>query len=116
MRLNRAYLWLLLLIPLALVAVGGRYGKLRFQIFDEDNRALQWANVSVMIGQYRITGGQSDKHGSLVLRNIPEGEYKLRFFRLRFETIDSVFVKVNADRSQIMEVKMRKDRNVRIMH
>lgn len=115
MGLSKRYWGLLILAPLALVAWVTGTGCIKLVITDENGQAIPYANVTVCRDQYRITGGQTNNAGRCLLMNIPRGRYELKFRRIQYKSIDSLYVDIAADSISQVNVMMHLDPDV-IIH
>lgn len=113
MHLGKKYLGVLMLVALALVAWVTGTGRIKVVITDENGQAIPYANVIVYRDQYRITGGQTNNEGRCLIMNIPQGRYELKFSRIQYKSIDSLYVNIAADSISQVNVMMHLEPDVK---
>lgn len=94
-----ALILLLLLVFGSAMLDAATTGRLAVRVRDNNGRPLAYVNVSVMRGNQRITGGQTNDRGTVIIINIPPGSYTVKFSLISYN--DAVYqdVRIQVDQT-----------------
>ncbi|HNT52939.1 MAG TPA: von Willebrand factor type A domain-containing protein, partial [Candidatus Syntrophosphaera sp.] len=96
--MTKKLLPILMLFALALISAAAT-GRLNVKVRDDKGKALEYVNVSILKDSLRITGGQTNARGNVVLMNIPPDSYTVRFTLIGYKSVEIESVKIKAGKT-----------------
>ncbi|MEN6445630.1 MAG: carboxypeptidase regulatory-like domain-containing protein [Candidatus Cloacimonas sp.] len=102
----------LILLILMFIGVGflqaATTGKLAVRVRDNSGRPIGFVNIVVMQGNQRITGGQTNEKGTVIIINIPPGVYTVKFSLIGYDTMTFNDVRIQVDQTTSLSPIMNK--------
>lgn len=105
---------LLLLVVGIVSADSPKLGRLVVTVKNEEGSPLEYANITCIQGDRRITGNQTNSQGRALIL-IPPGNYRLRAMLIGYNPVDSIFVDVTEDSTTEVPTIILNDRGVMIL-
>lgn len=83
-------------------------GRLAVRVRDNQGKPIEFANVVVMQGAKRVTGGQTNAKGTAIIINIPPGVYTVKFSLIGYDSYTFGDVRINVDQTTNLSPVMNK--------
>ncbi|MFW5627659.1 MAG: TonB-dependent receptor [Candidatus Cloacimonadaceae bacterium] len=105
MRKNALILLIVLLVGVVFLDAQTT-GRVVTRVRDAQGRPLEFVNVVVMSGNQRITGGQTNARGQLIIINVPPGVYSVRFSLVGYDTVTYENIRVQVGQAAQVDPQM----------
>ncbi len=96
---NYALILLIMMLLGTALCDAATTGKLAIRVRDAQGRGLEFVNVVVLQGSQRITGGQTNARGTVIIINIPPGVYSAKLTLIGYAEVTFRDVRIQVDQT-----------------